>query len=172
MGYCFIGATWLIYKTEGLLQLKSVEWARGGIWGLMGGVAAISIASPLASPRIFERWFDFPDSLFLAPLPLTFALIAGLVILVLRRLPTGDDAFAILPFLATVILFTLAFAGLAYSFYPYVVPDRLTLYEAAAAPESLIIILVGAAVVIPVIIAYSPLAYTVFRGKATALSYD
>lgn len=172
VGYSFIGATWLIYKTEGLLQLKSVEWARGGIWGLLGGVAAISIASPLASPRIFERWFDFPDSLFLAPLPLTFALIVGLVVMVLRRLPTGDDAFAIIPFLATVILFTLAFAGLAYSFYPYVVPDRLTIYEAAAAPESLIIILVGAVIVIPVIIAYSTLAYTVFRGKATALSYD
>lgn len=171
VGYSFIGATWLIYKTEGLLQLKTVEWARGGIWGLMGGVAAISIASPLASPRIFERWFNFPEILFLAPLPLTFALIVGLVIILLRRLPTADDAFSILPFLATVILFTLAFAGLAYSFYPYVVPDRLTIYEAAAAPESLIIILVGAVFVIPVIIAYSTLAYTVFRGKAKPLTY-
>lgn len=172
VGYSFIGATWLIYKTEGLLQLKSVEWARGGIWGVLGGVAAISIASPLASPRIFERWFDFPEVLLLAPLPLTFALVVGLVVVVLRRLPAADDAFSIVPFLATVILFTLAFAGLAYSFYPFVVPDRLTLYEAAAAPESLIIILVGAVIVIPVIIAYSTLAYTVFRGKATALTYD
>lgn len=172
VGYSFIGATWLIYKTEGLLQLKSVEWAKGGIWGLLGGVAAISVASPLASPRIFERWFDFPEILLLAPLPITFVLIAGLLVMVLRRLPAAGDAFAILPFLATIILFALAFAGLAYSFYPYVVPERLTLYEAAAAPESLIIILVGAVVVIPVIIAYSALAYTVFRGKATALRYD
>lgn len=172
VGYSFIGATWLIYKGEGLLQLKSVEWARGGIWGLLGGVIAISIASPLASTRIFERWFDFPQSLFLAPLPLTFVVLTGIVVLLLRRLPLADDAFAILPFLLTVVLFTLAFGGLAYSFYPYVVPDQLTLYEAAAAPESLIIILVGAVFVLPVIIAYSALAYTVFRGKATALRYD
>ncbi len=172
VGYSFIGATWLIYKTEGLLQLKSVDWAKGGIWGVLGGVVAISVASPLASPRIFERWFDFPEILLLAPLPLTFALLVGLLFMLLRRLPAAGDAFAILPFLVTIILFTLAFAGLAYSFYPYVVPDRLTLYDAAAAPESLIIILVGAVVVVPVIIAYSALAYTVFRGKATALSYD
>jgi len=171
VGYSFIGATWLIYKTEGDLQIKAVEWARGGIWGLLGGVAAISIASPLASARIFERWFGFPEILLLAPLPLTFAAIAGVLVYMLRKLPAEGDAFAIVPFAATVLLFALAFAGLAYSFYPFVVPDRLTLYEAAAAPESLIIILVGAIVVIPIIIAYSALAYTVFRGKATDLTY-
>ena len=61
---------------------------------------------------------------------------------------------------------------MAYSFYPYVVPDQLTIYEAASAPESLLIIFAGACVVLPVIAAYSILAYTVFRGKATALSYN
>ncbi|MDJ1006567.1 MAG: cytochrome d ubiquinol oxidase subunit II [Paracoccaceae bacterium] len=171
VGYSFIGATWLIYKTDDDLQRKAVDWARGGIWGLLGGVAAISIASPLASERIFERWFGFPEILLLAPLPLTFAAIAGVLVYMLRKLPAEGDAFAIVPFAATVLLFALAFAGLAYSFYPFVVPDRLTLYEAAAAPESLLIILVGAVVVIPIIIAYSALAYTVFRGKATDLTY-
>ena len=66
----------------------------------------------------------------------------------------------------------LAFGGLAYSFYPYVVPEQMTIYQAAAAPEALIIILVGALIVLPVIIAYSVLAYTVFRGKATELTYS
>src|SRR6056297_867093 len=75
VGYSFIGATWLIYKVEGALQEKAVTWARGGSWGMLGGVAAISIASPLASERIFERWFGFPEILLLAPLPLTFAAI-------------------------------------------------------------------------------------------------
>ena len=62
--------------------------------------------------------------------------------------------------------------GLAYSFYPYVVPNRLTIYEAASAPESLMIILVGACFVVPAIIGYSILAYVVFRGKAADLRYD
>lgn len=172
VGFSFIGATWLIYKTEGELQRKAVGWARGGIWGVLGGVAAISIASPLASGRIFERWFGFPEILLLAPLPITFALVAAGLVYMLRRLPAEGDAYSMVPFAATVALFVLAFGGLAYSFYPYVVPERLTLYEAAAAPESLIIILAGAVVVIPVIIAYSALAYTVFRGKATDLTYD
>ena len=172
VGYSFIGATWLIYKTEGALQAKAVSWARGGIWGLLGGVAAISVASPLASERIFERWFGFPEILLLAPLPLTFVAVAAVLVYMLRKLPAEGDAFAFVPFAATVLLFVLAFAGLAYSFYPFVVPDRLTLYEAAAAPESLLIILIGAVIVIPIIIAYSALAYTVFRGKATELSYD
>jgi cytochrome d ubiquinol oxidase subunit II len=172
VGYSFIGATWLIYKTEAALQKKAVAWARGGIWGVLGGVAAISAASPLASPRIFERWFSFPEILLLAPLPLICAALAWLLIVALRRLPAPGDAFAILPFLATIVLFTLAFFGLAYSFYPYVVPEKLTIFEAAAAPESLLIILFGALFVLPVIIGYSTLAYVIFRGKATELRYD
>jgi cytochrome d ubiquinol oxidase subunit II len=66
----------------------------------------------------------------------------------------------------------LGFSGMAYSFYPYIVPERLTIAEAAAAPESLLIILVGTAVVLPVILGYTVLAYVIFRGKATRLTYD
>ena len=66
----------------------------------------------------------------------------------------------------------LGFLGLAYSFYPYVVPDKLTIYEAAAAPESLMIILIGTLFVLPAILIYTAFAYYVFRGKARDLSYD
>jgi cytochrome d ubiquinol oxidase subunit II len=52
------------------------------------------------------------------------------------------------------------------------VPEKLTIYAAAAAPESLWIILVGALCVVPVIIAYSVMAYFIFRGKATDLRYE
>ena len=69
-------------------------------------------------------------------------------------------------------LFALAFAGMAYSFYPYVVPEKLTIYEAASAPESLFIILFGTLFVLPTILAYSALSYYIFRGKASALRYD
>ena len=65
-----------------------------------------------------------------------------------------------------------SFAGLAYSFYPYIVPERLTIYEAASAPESLLIIFVGTVFVMPVILGYTVLAYVIFRGKATELRYD
>ncbi len=172
IGYSFIGATWLLIKTDGALQAKAVRWARDGIWGLVGGVAAVSVASPLVSPRIFEKWFAFPEIVLLAPLPL---MTAGLILflgLALRHLPDGDDRWCWVPFAVASALFALAFAGLAYSFYPFVVPERLTVYEAAAAPESLFIIFLGVLVVLPMIAAYTALAYTVFRGKATELTYD
>ena len=172
IGYSFIGATWLILKTDGKLQEKAVGWARGGIWGLVLGIAAISAATPLVSDRIWQKWFSVPEIVLLAPLPIASLGLIVILWISLRRLPTTDDSFAWLPFAAGSGLFALAFVGLAYSFYPYVVPEKLTIYEAASAPESLFIILIGALVVLPVIIGYSILAYTVFRGKATALSYD
>jgi cytochrome d ubiquinol oxidase subunit II len=52
------------------------------------------------------------------------------------------------------------------------VPERLTIYEAASAPESLLIIFVGTVFVMPVILGYTVLAYVIFRGKATELRYD
>jgi len=171
-GYAFIGAAWLIHKTEGALQAKAVRWARWCLWFVAVGFVGISLASPLASPRIFEKWFALPEFILLAPLPLSAAAVFAATAVVLERLPMADDAFNWAPFAGGVALFALAFAGLAYSFYPYVVPDRMTIYEAASAPESLAIILVGTLVVMPIILAYTAIAYVVFRGKATDLRYD
>lgn len=172
VGYSFIGAAWLILKTEGSLQKKAVGWAKGGIWGLVLGMGAISLATPFVSTRIFDKWFLYPEALYLSPLPIVSAGLIFLLWVWLKRLPAENDRFAWLPFVAGTGVFILAFCGLAYSFYPYVVPDRLTIYEAAAAPESLMIILIGTCVVLPTILGYTVLAYTVFRGKARSLSYD
>jgi len=171
-GYAFIGAAWLIHKAEGELQAKAVRWARRCLVFVAVGFVAISLASPLASPRIFEKWFALPEFILLAPLPLASAAIFAMTALMLRRLPLADDALNWTPFAGGVALFALAFAGLAYSFYPYVVPERMTVFEAASAPESLAIILVGTLVVMPIIVAYTAVAYVVFRGKATDLRYD
>jgi cytochrome d ubiquinol oxidase subunit II len=172
VSYSFIGAAWLILKTDGKLQLQSIRWAKGGIWGMILGLGLVSLATPLVSQRIFDRWFSWPEMMWLAPLPI---LSLGLIILlavVLPRLPQPNDRLARVPFIAASALMCLGFAGMAYSFYPYIVPERLTIYEAASAPESLAIILVGTLIVLPVILAYTVLAYVIFRGKATALSYD
>jgi cytochrome d ubiquinol oxidase subunit II len=172
VAYSFIGATWLILKTDGALQQKAVGWARGGIWGLVLGMGAVSVASPLVSERIWGKWFSIPEIFLLAPLPLMSALLIALLAYALRHLPTRNDSWAWFPFVATIVLFVLGFFGMAYSFYPYVVPEQLTIYEAASAPESLFIILIGTCFVLPMILGYTALAYTIFRGKATTLSYD
>lgn len=171
VGFSFIGAVWLIAKTDGDLQRKAVHWARRGIWGMVAGIAAISAATPLVSSRIWDKWFTWPEIVWLSPLPILSAVLIVVLWRLLARMPLPGDRWAWAPFGIATTLFVMAFGGLAYSFYPYVVPEQVTIYEAAAAPESLIIILVGALVVLPVIVAYSILAYTVFRGKATELTY-
>jgi cytochrome d ubiquinol oxidase subunit II len=172
LGYAFIGATWLILKAEKQLQVDAVRWAKECIWGLAVGIGAISLASPLVSERIWEKWFSWPEALWLSPLPLASLALLFLLWRSIHHLPGEGDRWAWAPFASALGLFTLAFAGLAYSFYPYVVPDRLTIYDAASAPESLFIILIGACVVVPTIIGYTILSYWVFRGKTRALRYD
>ncbi|MEM7642371.1 MAG: cytochrome d ubiquinol oxidase subunit II [Pseudomonadota bacterium] len=171
VGYAFIGATWVILKGEDRLQIRAVAWAKNCIWGLVVGIGAISLASPLVSPRIFEKWFSFPSVLYLSPLPVLSLLLLWFLWSSLGRMPRADDKGAWKPFVSALGLFTLAFLGLAYSFFPYVVPEQLTIFEAASAPESLLIILFGAMVVVPTILAYTGLAYWVFRGKTKTLTY-
>ncbi|QFU08737.1 Cytochrome bd-I ubiquinol oxidase subunit 2 [Rhodobacteraceae bacterium THAF1] len=172
VGYSFIGATWLVHKTTDALQAKALRWARRSLWGIIAGVGAVSLATPLADDRIFAKWFTYPEILWLIPLPLISGALVVTLWWMLRRMPFAGDRWDWLPFATSSAIFALAYVGLAYSFYPYVVPERLTIYEAAAAPESLIIIFVGACFVVPIIIAYSVLAYVIFGGKAIELRYD
>lgn len=170
--YAFVGATWLVLKTEGVLHERAIRFARMTLGLTAIGLAAVSIATPLVSPRIFDKWFSFPEIIALAPIPvITGVVLIGLWVF-LARMPRTDHSLDIVPFLGAITIFMLGFCGLAYSFYPYVVLDRLTVWQAASAPESLMIIFVGALFVLPVIIGYSAFAYYVFRGKATALRYD
>jgi cytochrome d ubiquinol oxidase subunit II len=169
--YAFIGAAWLILKTEGLLQLKAIAWARRLLVFAVAGMLAISLATPFASPEIFSRWFGFPQLLLLAPVP--FATLAAFVLLA-RWLwePASGDRGARWPFLITAAIFVLGFVGIAYSFFPYVIPGRMTVWQASAARESQLIIFVGAIALLPLIGGYTLFAYRVFRGKATALRYE
>lgn len=174
-GYALLGATWLIIKTEGDLQRKAVRWARASLWLTALGIAGVSIATPLVSERIFERWFSLTVLPLLMPIPVITALLFFVVERSLRRLPTrlaeGNEYGAWIPFASTVGIFVLAFYGLAYSLFPYLVMDRMTIWQAAAAPESLMFILIGTAIVLPAILGYTVYAYRVFWGKTRALTY-
>jgi cytochrome d ubiquinol oxidase subunit II len=170
-GYAFIGAAWLVMKAEGELQRRAVAWARGTLWLTGLGMVAVSGVTPLVSERIFDKWFSFPNLVLLAPIPLVTAAVFWGLHTALRHLPSRTDRFCWLPFVGAVALFMLGFHGLAYSFFPFVVPDQLTIWQTAAAPESLMIMFVGAMVVLPVIGLYTAFAYRVFWGKATELRY-
>jgi cytochrome d ubiquinol oxidase subunit II len=170
-GYALLGSTWLILKCEGGLQRKALRWARASLWLTGLGIAAVSIATPLVSPRIFERWFGLPQLLFLLPVPLLTALLFGLCERSLRRLSVDASLRSWPPFACAVGLFVLAFVGLAYSLFPYLVVDRITYAEAASATESLRIMFIGVAITLPAIIAYTIYSYRVFSGKSADLRY-
>jgi cytochrome d ubiquinol oxidase subunit II len=170
-GYALLGASWQIMKTEGELQRKAVRWARLAVWGTAIGILAVSVATPLVSARIFEKWFSLPNFLILLPVPLLTVAVVIVLEILLTRLPLPKDRLCWAPFAGSASLFLLGFIGLAYSFFPYIVPDRMTIWEAASAPESLLIILIGALVVLPFIVAYTVFVYRVFWGKASELNY-
>lgn len=159
-GYVLLGATWLILRTDGPLQAKAVGWARWGLLWVALGVALVSLGTPLVSETVREKWFSFPRIVYLSLLPLA-TLAAWLVVLFsLRR----SD---FIPFAGAVAIFALSFGGLAYSLFPYVVIDRLTIWEAAAHSSALSFVLVGTSIVLPFILGYTFWSYRVFRGKAT-----
>ena len=170
-GYTLLGACWLLMKSEGELQRRAVAWARRSLWLAAAGIAAISVATPLVSSYVFDKWFSFPNIVLLAPVPLMTALLFALVGVILGHQPRADERWCWVPFAGAAGIFVLAFFGLAFSIFPYVIVERMTLWQAAAAPNSLWFILVGAVVTLPVMIASSAYSYWVFRGKARALSY-
>jgi cytochrome bd ubiquinol oxidase subunit II len=174
-GYALLGATWLVLKTEGSLQLQAIRWARGALLLTALGVLAISVATPWISERIFMKWFTLPYIVLLAPLPIMTALLFFIIHRSLARLPTrlaqGNAYGDWVPFACAVGIFMLAFYGLAYSLFPYLVIERMTIWQAATSPESMKIILVGALIVLPMIVGYTVVVYRVFAGKTRAMSY-
>jgi cytochrome d ubiquinol oxidase subunit II len=164
-GYVLLGATWLVLRTESALQQKARAWARWGLMWVALGVALVSIGTPLVSETVRGKWFDFPRTLALMLLPLG-TLAAGIWVWI--QMPRSDWK----PYAGAAAIFVLAFAGLAYSLFPYVVIDRLTIWQAAAHDSALAFVGVGALVVLPFIVGYTLYSYRVFRGKVRPGIYD
>ncbi|WIO75226.1 cytochrome d ubiquinol oxidase subunit II [Porticoccaceae bacterium LTM1] len=170
-GYHFIGACWLIMKTDGQLQGRAAKWARRSLWFMAAGILAVCIVNPLVSERIFEKWLSIPNIILLAPIPLmTFFLVIA-IDRFLKKFPRIPNKYCWVPFAGAVFIFLLSFHGLAYSFYPFIVPEQLTIWDAASATASLKFMLVGVAITVPAIIGYTIYSYRVFWGKAQKLCY-
>ena len=169
-GYVLLGAAWLVYKTEGELQRKARAWTRWGLLWVAFGVALVSIATPLVSETVREKWFDFPRTLWVMVLPLgTAALWLALWRVSRHAMAAKRDWIA---YSLAVAIFALAFLGLAYSIFPYVVIDKLTIWEAATHPSGLRVLFLGVCVVLPFIVGYTILSYRIFAGKASEKLYD
>jgi cytochrome d ubiquinol oxidase subunit II len=158
-GYALLGATWLVMKTEGPVAVRARTQAKLLLGLVMVFMGVVSLWTAVAIPRISERWFSLPNFFFLAPVPIITALVAAMG---WRTLETGREGT---PFIASIMLFLLGYLGLVISSYPYLVPPSLTVWQAAAAPESQIFMLLGTLVFLPLALCYTALIYWLFRGK-------
>ena len=158
-GYALLGATWLVMKTDGAVAGRNRAHGKILLFAVLGFMAAVSLWTPLAVPRIAERWFSLPNFFYLWPVPLITALTAFAA---WRWLEGGRD---IPPFLASIALFLLGYLGLVISSFPYLVPPSLTIWQAAASPSSQMFMLVGTLVLLPIILGYIVFVYWLFRGK-------
>jgi len=161
-GYALLGATWLAMKVEGPVAERMRQHAKFLIPVVLVLMGAVSLWTPLAFDRIAQRWFSTPNIYFLWPVPLLTALLAYAA---WRWLDAGRE---VPPFLATMGLFLLGFLGLAISVFPYLIPPSLTIWQAAAAPDSQFFMLAGTLVLLPLILGYVVFVYWLFRGKVAA----
>ena len=162
IGYGLLGSCWLIYKTEGQLQNFCKSTAIKLVLAIGFMIFIISLWMIFKQDPYMKRWFTYPNYLYLSPIPI-FTILLGLYLL--RSIHLGKE---LAPFLSTIGLFALCYFGLCISFYPKIVPPTINIWDAASPDSSLKFLLVGAALLIPIIVIYSAYSYWVFRGKVSS----
>ncbi|MEK6166127.1 cytochrome d ubiquinol oxidase subunit II [Vibrio cholerae] len=164
--YVYIGGAWLVLKTEGELQVRAARWSRKAGWLAALGVLSVSLVNPWVNSAVAERWFSFPEVILLAPNSLLSFFATILVVdRYLKRVPTVNDAWCAMAFLWCGADFWIEFPGLAYSFFPEIVPGIMTAQQAASSPETLMVVGIGVVIVMPTILLYTFLCIGFSKAK-------
>ncbi len=160
-GYALLGATWLAMKTEGPLQQTAYGWSRFLLTCVIGFMAAVSLYVPFLDADYAQRWFGWPQTLYMLPFPVIAAGVSAWLYASVRNRRNY------LPFLLSLAMFAVGYAGLAMSFWPHIIPPHLTIWNAAAPPATQSFLLVGISFLLPFILFYTGWSYWIFRGKVT-----
>ena len=164
-GYALLGACWLIWKLEGESQAHARRLAKRAALATLVLMGAVSLYNVFLNAEYAERWLTAPEIYFAAPVPILTAIVA---IALLRSLRVERNSK---PFWLAIALFFFGMAGLGVTMWPYVVPPDVTIWDAAAPERSQVFMLIGVAITMPLIIAYTAWAYWVFRGKVSSEGY-
>ncbi|SCB40223.1 cytochrome d ubiquinol oxidase subunit II [Rhizobium hainanense] len=160
VAYALLGSTWLIMKTEGPLQRRMKDLGRPVTFALFAVVVVVSVWTPLVHAGVADRWFALPNMIFFAPVPVLVLIVTLALLRTLQR-----DATHAGPFMLALLMLFLGYSGLGISVWPNIIPPSISIWDAAAPPESMGFTLVGALFIIPFILAYTAWSYYVFRGK-------
>jgi len=164
-GYALLGACWLAVKIEGSAEARAFSHAKLAALATLALLGAVSLATPFLARQYWDRWFEMPSILFASQVPL---LTAILFFFLFRSIAARRAGRA---FLCALGIFLLGMAGLGVSMWPHVIPQSVTIWEAAAPARSQWFMLLGVALVMPLILAYTGWAYWVFRGKVGTHGY-
>jgi cytochrome bd ubiquinol oxidase subunit II len=157
LGNALLGAAWLVLKSEGPLRERSYRIIPRLLAGVLIFLTFAFLAALRMNLSVMHRWVERP---WLAVFPLLGVL--G-VIMIVKGVRKRRDFW---PFAGTAVIFLAAFATLAASFLPYMVPFSLTILQAAAPTSSLSFIFWGAGIVVlPLTLLYTIIVYAVFKGK-------
>lgn len=159
VGYAMLGCAWLLMKTEGKLRHKMYKLMLPLTCLQLVFIAAVSIWTPLAHESIAQRWFTLPNLFYFMPVP---TLVAVTILGIVRAVHLKIDWQ---PFVLTLALIALAYAGLAISLWPNIIPPSVSIWEASAPASSQAFALVGVVMMVPIILIYTAYSYWVFRGK-------
>ncbi len=164
-GYALLGSTWLIWKLDGDEQAHARKLAVRSAAATIVLMGAVSVYNITLNPEYAAHWLAAPQIYWVAPVPIVTAIIAISMVRAITRDRNSK------PFWLAIALFFLGMSGLGVTIWPYVVPPGVTIWDAAAPESSQIFMLVGVAITMPLIIAYTIWAYWVFRGKVADEGY-
>jgi cytochrome d ubiquinol oxidase subunit II len=164
-GYALLGATWLVKKTTGMLEIAARRYATLAVFTTVAAAIMLSVGTLMASPVDAARWSQ--PGIF----PLLAALAAVAVLAFCYVVYAVNTGGVLGPFAASVLLFVVSFAGLAVSMFPYLVPGRLTIAAAASDSPTLVFMLLGIGMILPVMVGYNLYQYHLFRGKVRSTQH-
>jgi cytochrome d ubiquinol oxidase subunit II len=166
-GYIMLGANYLILKTEGEIQRQGRFYS--SLSALLTFIIAITLYvwTIARHPYIAQKWLAMPGLFNVA----VFPFLALLTLIMCLRSLRGLSEFA--PFLWNVSFVFFAFIGLSVGFYPYIIPNMMTIKSAAvSSPKTLIFMLAVIIILLPVIFTYIGYKHWVFRGKVRSDGYN
>jgi cytochrome d ubiquinol oxidase subunit II len=161
-GYATLGVGWLRLKGDDATRTfarRHQRWLPLAFLGLtiIAGVIAASM-----QPHLTVSWRDHRIGLSICLLAFTGCALG--IAWFARRDDVGDR----MGFGLALAMVLSAVVALDLSFFPSIVPFRVTLWQAASPASTQEFLLIGALVTTPIVLAYTTFAYRVFRGRTPA----
>jgi cytochrome d ubiquinol oxidase subunit II len=161
-GYTLLGSTWVSMKTTDDTQEFAKATASYSLFFVGLFMVIVSASVPFLNDKIKNFWFSYPNIYYLSLIP-----IITLVLFILIWKDIHSNYCDTRPFICSILIFLMGYIGLMLSIFPYIIPYKYTIWEAAAATPGLSLMLVGVAIALPCILFYTGYCYYVFRGKAS-----